>query len=984
MPVQYMSGEPFVGRLAELEKLRTIRADIALGGGRFVLVTGEAGVGKTAFMQHFAADWVTSGAIALWTACFEGEWQPPYAVWGDALEQLIGELGDDQLRSWIGSGAPVLAQLTPGLRQRLPTIGQAADLPPDQARYRLGESIARFLIAVADTRPILLVVDDLQWAGQDTMEALRYVARSVRSGRVLIVAIYRESEVAPAQRKALQSTLASLQREVSPASLLLSGLTLDEVNRYLEQMAAQPLPQALVRAFHEQTAGNPFFIRELFRHLVEETRITHRAGRWTTDFSIGELGIPPAVNQVVARRLDRLSAATDKLLQVASAFAAGFEFALLPPLTDLSEETLLDCLDEALQAGLIRTLDGQPPRYGFAHSIVRHTLYERLNPERRARLHRRIAQVLELMPGNHAAAELGFQYFASAALPGSERGIGHCLVAAELAATQYAYDQQVTLLHMARDLAHSATLPQRADIACRQAIAEASALRLTDAWHTGEHALALLNQSGAAPQDVVAFCVALAYALKDGGAPPREWSPFVDHGLALIGDERDLSWARLMLLKGRVEVVSSQELYISRWAGHEALAVALARAHGDEGDHARTLEPLDWRTPEQTAAVIDLARRWQRPVAVLRAHDVAIRDLIFRQGAIPAAKEHLAEFLRAGERFGSIPAQAEAMVQLALCEALLGNWEAAERARLQADHLVARLGSSHRLHVLAALTIEFVMGDHRAVDWSHLAQHFTRVATDPQTGLSAMGLTAANSAVFTQLRAGNLAEARRLLALLTPVLERLPLTTYLFNGGVDRGGTVVWELRAVDDAPRYRALAMRLLEADIAGSPYRSNALTVARMAALRGDLAEATAYFAHARRAAEEAGQRPLRAIVDYDEALALTIDRPGDAARAGALFTSALAQFRALRMQPWEQRVLSHIGMTAAAPDFPHSLTPREVEVLRLIAQGATNREVAAQLVVSLATAERHVANIYNKIGTRNRAEAVAFAHQHGLLLS
>lgn len=389
------------------------------------------------------------------------------------------------------------------------TIEQVADLPADQARYRLCESVSPFLIAAADQHPILLVIDDLQWADQDTMEALRYVARSIRSNRVLTIGIYRESEVAPDQRKALQSVLASLQREVAPEYLWLRGLNLPEVNHYLELLAAQPLPQALVRAFHEQTGGNPFFIRELFHHLVEETRITHRAGRWTTDFSISELGIPPAVNQVVA-------------------------------------------------------------------------------------------EVLELMPGSHAAAELAFQYFASAALPGSENGIHHCLIAAELAARQYAYDQQVTLLRMARDLARGAALPQRADIACRQAIAEASALLLTDAWHTGEHALELLNQSGAAPHDIAAFCIVLAYGLKDGGAPLRDWSPFVDHGLTLNGSERDLSWARLMLLKGRVEAVLREGLHISRWAGHEQLAVALARAHGDEGDHARTMEPLGWRAPEET------------------------------------------------------------------------------------------------------------------------------------------------------------------------------------------------------------------------------------------------------------------------------------------------------------------------------------------------------------------------------------------------
>ena len=129
---------------------------------------------------------------------------------------------------------------------------------------------------------------------------------------------------------------------------------------------------------------------------------------------------------------------------LAAAFTGGFTFYLLPPLTELAEETLLNSLDEALQAGLIRTLGGKPPRYDFAHAIVRHTLYDSLNPERRARLHRRIAQALEGLAPDQAVtdqAELAFQYHASAALPGAERGIPFCLAAAEGASATYAHEQ---------------------------------------------------------------------------------------------------------------------------------------------------------------------------------------------------------------------------------------------------------------------------------------------------------------------------------------------------------------------------------------------------------------------------------------------------------------------------------------------------------------------------------------------------------------
>jgi DNA-binding CsgD family transcriptional regulator len=287
------------------------------------------------------------------------------------------------------------------------------------------------------------------------------------------------------------------------------------------------------------------------------------------------------------------------------------------------------------------------------------------------------------------------------------------------------------------------------------------------------------------------------------------------------------------------------------------------------------------------------------------------------------------------------------------------------------------------------MAVESVLGDYDEPDWSYLAETFARIATDPQTGRTVMGLNAANFAVLNYLRAGNPAEAGRFLALLTPVFERIPATTYLYNGGVDRAGTTVWEFGAVEYADIYRRLALDLLTAGLEGSPYRSNALTVARMAALRGDLEEATLYFARARQVLESSGQRPVRAIVDYDEALALVRHDSPDRTRIDTLLEAALVQFRALQMRPWERRVLVLQAQLSPAPSaqaplaasYPANLTAREVEVLRLIGAGATNKEIATHLVVSVATAERHVANIYNKIGVRNRAEATAFALQHGL---
>jgi DNA-binding CsgD family transcriptional regulator len=611
-----------------------------------------------------------------------------------------------------------------------------------------------------------------------------------------------------------------------------------------------------------------------------------------------------------------------------------------------------------------------------------------LNPDRRARLHRRIAEALQhdqTDPAKDHSAELAFQYHASADLPGGEAGIPFCLAAAAQAQATYAPAQAVNFLRMAHDLAGQTSAAQRAEILCRLAVAEAGALLLAEATHSVELALAVLVEAETEASVRAEFLTVMARALKEGGASPAVWQPLVERGLALLGERRDIGWARLMLLLGRVEPISSQTIYVSQWLGYDPQAIAIARADGDEDDYAQTLEPLDWRSREETETVLALARRWQRPTAILRALDVVARDLIFRHGDIPAAVERLRELLTTGERFGSIPAQAEALSQLALCLAILGEFAEAQDILQRAQDMAARLGSLHRLRALAGIAIESILAEYLEGDWPRLAEEAARFATDPQTGRGPLGLIAANFATRNYSRAGNQAEARRFLTVLTAILEQTAPTMYLYNGGVDRGATTVWELGAVEFAGIYRRLALDVLAAGFPGAPLCTNALTVARMATLLGDMREAEVYFAQARSDTEAGGQRPLRAITDYDEALALSRARSTNSVQIGTLLNAALAQFRELGMAGWEQRalILKEQALAKSRTDqaYPGGLTTREVEVLGLIAEGRTNKEIAAKLVISLPTVERHIANIYNKIGARNRAEATAYALNYGL---
>src|SRR5690606_8365599 len=152
--------------------------------------------------------------------------------------------------------------------------------------YRLLEAMAQFLVSVAGEQPLVLILDDLHWADRDSLEVLRYVARFSGRCPLLLVGIYRNPDAAAGQPEALNDVLALIHRESTREQLTLTGFSLPELKAYLERMAAQELPQALVQTIYRQTTGNPFFVRELFRHLVEETKIERRAGRWITDYSL--------------------------------------------------------------------------------------------------------------------------------------------------------------------------------------------------------------------------------------------------------------------------------------------------------------------------------------------------------------------------------------------------------------------------------------------------------------------------------------------------------------------------------------------------------------------------------------------------------------------------------------------------------------------------------------------------------------------------
>ena len=989
----------FVGRERELQTLHAAFESTLNGSGRIVLLGGEAGIGKTSTCQAFTTAAGQASATVLWGRCFEGDWSPPYAPWVESLDAHARSFSPETLRSILGLGAPALAAILPGIRERLPETPGPASLAPEEERFRLYDAVTQFLTTAARQAPIVLVLDDIHWADRASLRLLRHVSRFVDRAPILVIAVYRDGQAD--QTPALAETLPEIRREQSALVVRLRGLTRVEVAEYLGRSIRQGIAPELADAIFDETVGNPFFIGELIQHLVEEGKLVERDGLWTVPddgTGVNDLGVPDGVRQVVARRLANLSSAANQILSHAAIFTGGFDFRTLSALTGLPDDPLLDGLDEALAAGLIRPVDGKLETYDFVHAIVRHTISDSWSPSRRVRLHRRLAEALAQVHAGREfdyAAELAVQYHQSAVLPGAEAGIPHAIAAADRAEATAAREQAVTFLRIGRDLAMNCEAQERAEILKRLGVAEARALMLDDAARTIQEAIANLQDAGASKAEITAYLGTAAAALKDNGADREIWRPVVEQGLAFAGDVHDMSWARLALLRERYAPISTGPIYAARWVSLDADALRLARASDDEDDYARTLQPFEGRNREETDALLARARTWRRPGAINRAYMMAGADLVYNHAAFREAREHYVMMLEVAERTGSIINQAEALVRTTLVQLAMGDFEDAKRTGVKAREMVSRLSPQHRLQAslwwLDAFAAEALGGD-----WVPIAEYWTRYVGDPAMRESAIVLDDAAMAALAHVRAGTVDDAMRLITALTEGLKPLDASVWLLNGTIGVAGTAVWTLGLTEPAPVFLRLAEDLLRAGIRDYPCCSTDLTIARMHTLMGHHAEATAAFDRARATLKQNGQRPLRAMADYDEAVALL--RYGRGApnaetveRLNELIHAAEAGFAALGMCGWEasaRGLRAEVDEAAARAgsrkraSLPAGITARELDILRLVVRGNSDRQIGEDLFLSPRTVNAHIRHMLAKTTLSNRTELSVWAVERGLV--
>jgi class 3 adenylate cyclase/tetratricopeptide (TPR) repeat protein len=451
-------GRIFVGRDGELERLGQLWKEAAAGERRVALLAGEPGVGKTRLAAELAI-WVhEQGGVVLAGRCDE-DLGVPYQPFVEALRHFVDHTPRRELAARLGRYGGELARLVP----EVANAGLPAPLrsDPETERYRLFDAVGAWLAVASAEEPLCLVLDDLQWAAKPTLLLLRHVVRSPDAKGFLVLGTYRDTELG--HDHPLVEVLADLRRQGGVQRLSLTGLDSTGVTAFMEQAAGHALggeELALVGAIHEETEGNPFFVREVLRHLTETGAIERREGLWSARLPVEELGIPEGVREVVGRRLSRLSSTTNDMLKVAAVLGTEFELSLLQVAGEVDEKALLIALEEAIGSRLISEVPNPTTGHRFAHALVRDTLYHELSVARRAAIHRRVAEAIESVHAARLDDHLPAlaHHWSRASAPAAETGkaVEYAIRAGDRALAQLAHDEAVTYYRSAFDLLDNA------------------------------------------------------------------------------------------------------------------------------------------------------------------------------------------------------------------------------------------------------------------------------------------------------------------------------------------------------------------------------------------------------------------------------------------------------------------------------------------------------------------------------------------------
>lgn len=708
----------FVGREREAATLRGAVDDVVAGRGRLVMLAGEPGIGKTRLADETAHYAAAKGVRVLWGRCWEGGGAPAFWPWIELIrESLDAGAWPEQIPTGLKPGLARIAQMVPELRATLPlpepllepvselAVGHGAR-GPGQQRFRLFDAITRLFKGLAGSIPLMMVLDDLHAADEDSLVLLRFLGRELKQTRILVVATYREVE---ARQSA--SLLAEIGRE--GITIPLRGLSLVEVADFIRHFAGLPAAQEMVSLLHQKTDGNPFFLDEIVRLLIAKHDFGH-ADRATSGSSI-----PDSVRAAIRHRIEPFTDQTKSFLTIASLMGREFDLASLVAVSEVPNEQVIESLAEAAANAIIDEPVEVSGRYRFRHAIIAEVLRTDLGMIARAQLHQRVAAALERVHAGDLAPhlpQLAHHYIRTLSIGGAAKALEYSQLGAESARNQLAFAEAVRLYGMA--LRALAAMPQadeerRCQVLLAMGEAQAQGGSLDEARHAFEQAAAVARRLRR-PALLAQSALHASAWFGSFFTLDRSLMALLEEALDTTGDSDSAIRASLMA------TLAGERFWSGDREGGLALsedAVAMAQRLGDPRALISALwvkSQIRWgpdnvegrlASATEIAALAESVGDYQR---ALRAHEMRFTALLeigdmHEVELETRAYEALAQ--RAGEQFGIVE-RFQAAIAL-----LRGDFEQAERGACELSKHAQRRQDPALLACAQALLV--VLGEER-------------------------------------------------------------------------------------------------------------------------------------------------------------------------------------------------------------------------------------------------------------------------------
>jgi len=992
-----------IGRTSELAALHLCVEQVKSGKGQVALLCGEAGIGKSRLIAELKTEASTQGFLLIQGHCFPTDHSCPYAPLLDLLRSIFLHTPAGQLAPDLAPFARELTSLLPEVTQFFPEFSTLPPLPalePEQEKRRLFAVLARFFLHQAATHPLLLIVEDVHWSDETSLDFLHYLAHHCTAQPLLVVLTYRSDEIG----SDLGHWLAELDREHLAREVVLGRLTRSETDAMLR--AIFDLPQAwhteTLDAIYGLTEGNPFFIEEILKSLVTAGKIVYADGLWECK-SLGAWHIPRSIQVAVQQRADQLSASARQVLILAAVAGRRFDFAVLQQMTRHDEQQLLTLMKELIAAQLV--VEESAEHFVFRHALTRQAMYAQLLVRERKALHRTIAETMERLYTatlDTCLADLASHFSAA---QDWEKALEYAQRAGEQAQRLYASRVAIEQYSRAIDAAgHLARATRHPLYRMRGQVYET----------LGEFERARSDYEQA---------LQAAHDVADGA---MEWQSVIDLGFLWAG--RDYAqagdWFRraieLAEALGNARLHAHSLNRLGNWlvntgqvlAGLQAHeeALALFQTQQDTQGMAETLDLLA-QTSGMYGDCVNCAIQYGRAIDLFRTQgdqqglvssltirlshtSPAVTETVFMVPWTPQECERdAAETLRLTRQMEWAAGEALAEISGGLALASFGHFavglahvQRGLQIATEIDHLQWTAGAHCYLGQIYVLMLEPTLALHHLETGLQLAQ---------QLG-SAWWV--GNSVAYQALAYLHKGEVMRAEEALRAVMSREQLPGNLS----ERRMALAWaELALAQNEPTLALqLAEQLLQSAPGGTsttrtqpiPWLLKVKGQALLALKRRN--EAVQVLQEARHGALERHERPLLwRIHGLLGRVYQSLRRSEEAWRAFAAARAGVAELveaiddPGLRAQFTETALASlhqETALTArrAAAEKFGGLTAREREVVALIAQGKSNPAIADALVVTKRTIETHISNIMFKLGANSRAQIAAWAGEKALV--